>query len=317
MGQALGERGRRVVLHALQGSWPWPRPDELAASEQLLAAIPRGEPVVADGLLWPGLGALRQQLARSNPVVVLVHSLLDKEGADDALALIAAEMSALGDAALWIATSPTMGRRVAERLGHAGPAGVVVCPGTAPAPRAPGSAGHQLLSVGTVTPRKGTRQLIEAVAGLEDPEWRLDIVGALHRDSVYAGQVRADIERACLGGRITLHGELSEDALEAAYGRADILVHAAHFEAFGMCLTEAIARGIPVLSTPAGALEVLPEAAVHQVPAGEPGAMTAALEGLLASPEQQHRMGRAAAAAQLPTWAEAAVLFEAAIEGLG
>jgi len=316
MGQALSERGCRVVLHALPGSWPWPRADELAASEALLAAIPSGEPVLADGLLWPGLGALRQQLGRSNSVVVLVHSLLDKEGPDDAQALITAEMSALGDAALWIATSPTMGRTVAARLGPAGPAGAVVCPGTAPAPRAPGSAGHQLLSVGTVTPRKGTRQLIEAVAGLKDPDWRLDIVGGLHRDPAYADQVSADIERASLGGRVTLHGELSGDALEAAYGRADILVHAAHFEAFGMCLTEAIARGIPVLSTPAGALEVLPEAAVLQVPAGDPAAMTGALEGLLGSPEQQDRMGRAAAGAQLPTWAEVAALFEAAIEGL-
>ncbi len=313
MAAALRTRGWDVHVHALPGAWPWPCGADLQAARGILSEIHPGTPVVADGLLWPGLGAVRTHLVEAHPILVLVHSLLDKEGRGDLERLARLEDAALADADGWIATSSTTGRLVRARLGPAGPPGAVVVPGTDPANRAPGTAGHNLLCVATVTPRKGIRILVKAVAALEDPEWRLDIVGSLDRAQGYVKQVRADIEAAGLAERIQLHGECEGDGLEAHYQQADILVHAAHFEAFGMGLAEAIARCIPVVSTPAGALEILPAQAVQEVPAANAPALTAVLDQLLRTPAAQHRMGRAAEGADLPTWSDTAVRFDAVL----
>jgi len=309
----LRDRGWTVEVHVLPGAWPWPCGVDLQECRHILAGISRGAPVLADGLLWPGLGKARDVLTQDHPVLVLVHSLLDKEGQGDHTELMTLEQEGLMEADGWIGTSPATGRLVAARLGDDGTPGRVVCPGTDPAAQAPGTEGHNLLCVATVTPRKGIRLLIEAVSALEDTEWCLDIVGALDRDEVYAASVRADIDEAGLGQRVQLHGELAGTTLEEMYQQADVLVHAAHFEAYGMGLAEAIARSIPVISTPAGALEGFPPEAVKVVPAGDAAALTQALDSLLSSPDLQHRMGAAAASAQLATWPDAAQALEKAV----
>jgi glycosyltransferase involved in cell wall biosynthesis len=312
MVRALRERGWSVKVHPLPGEWPWPR--ALGDCERLIEQIPAGERVLADGLLWPGLGALRQRLVRANPVVVLVHSLLDKElaGGDHALELT--ETEAIGQASAWAATSPSMARLLTSRLGKEG---ATVCPGTDSAERAPGSQGHQLLTVANLAPNKQVRELIEVMDHLRDTEWRLDIAGSLDQNPGYSEHVRQDIARAGLEGRVHLLGSLDREALEAVYQRADIMVHMASFEAFGMGLAEAVARGIPVLSTPAGAHELFPNAAYETVVSGDAIGTARALDGLLGSPERQHRMGDAAWAARLPSWPESAQLLEAVLEGLG
>ena len=313
---ALQARGWAVEVHALPGAWPWPCGADLQAGLARVASIPRGEPVVADGLLWPGLGAGREVVAEAHPVVVLVHSLLDKEGGGDPNQLLRLEDAALSEADAWIATSPATGRLVRSRLGASGPDGAVVCPGTDPAPRAAGSSGHQLLCVATVTPRKGIRLLVQAVARLKDPDWRLDIVGSTQRAPAYVDLVRQDIDAAGLSHRIHLLGEQSGAELQALYQQADVLVHAAHFEAFGMGLAEAIARAIPVVSTPAGALEVIPSGAVRAVPEGDASALATALDTVLCSRAVQEQMASAAASADLMNWPDTAACFESALEGL-
>jgi len=279
----------------------------------LIAAIPQAEWVLADGLLWPGLGEVRDAVCGAHPVAVLVHSLLDKEGSGDAQRLACLEMDALREADGWIATSPATARLVRERLGAEGPPGSVVCPGTASAPRAEGSGGQRLLCVATLTPRKGIRLLLEALALLKGRPWTLDVVGSMQRDPLHAAQVQADIGLHGLEGRVQLHGEILDDALERAYQQADVLVHAAHFEAFGMGLAEAIGRGIPVVSTPAGALEILPKGAVLEVEAGDASGLAAAIDSLLVDDSLRRQMASCAASAKLAGWEESARDFETAL----
>ena len=84
-----------------------------------------------------------------------------------------------------------------------------------------------------------------------------------------------------------LTGPLTGAALDAAYAAADLLVVPSRAETYGMVVTEALARGIPVLASDAGGLpETLgrdPDGRVPGVvvPSGDAAALAAALRGWL------------------------------------
>jgi glycosyltransferase involved in cell wall biosynthesis len=70
-------------------------------------------------------------------------------------------------------------------------------------------------------------------------------------------------------------------------------------------VAEAIARGLPTVTTTGGALAVsVPEGAAVQVPPGDAGALAAALRPLLADPSAREALAARAlvAASTLPTW---------------
>ena len=56
--------------------------------------------------------------------------------------------------------------------------------------RAPHDGPCRLLSVATVTPRKGHVVLLDALASLGSRDWRLDIIGSLTRDPAAVAAVR-------------------------------------------------------------------------------------------------------------------------------
>ena len=312
--EALRDRGWNILPYALPGDWPTPTDMDLEACAAMLRNVAPGSLVIADGLLWPGLGDLRMTLHQSHTVVVLVHSFLDQESAAAADHVAALENRDMQQASGLLCTSPLMARMLADRVPGSASRTMVVCPGTDAAPPAPGSQANRMLCVSTITSRKGIRNLIAAVASLDTQQWRLDIAGSLDRDPDYARTVAADIDADSLADRVTLHGEVSADALGGLYGAADVLVHAARFEAFGMALAEAAARRIPIVSTPAGALEILPAVAYEQVPAEDARALAERL-ALVLSDHGRLRAMRSAAAT-LPAWADAAATFENSIADL-
>ncbi|WP_163468258.1 glycosyltransferase, partial [Klebsiella michiganensis] len=74
------------------------------------------------------------------------------------------------------------------------------------ASRAAGSPGPtiNLLAVGAVSPRKGYDVLIAALADLREQDWRLTLVGATDRAPAASAELKAGIDRAGLGDRISL-----------------------------------------------------------------------------------------------------------------
>ena len=312
----LRELGWQIKVHALPGAWPLPDRASLPQVGKILCAIPAKATIIADGLLWTGLGEQRNPVVANHRVAVLVHSPLDRENRETKDNWREMETKALTEAQAWIATSPVTARILRDRLGRHPVQGLVVYPGTDPAEKAHGSGGTQLLCVATVTPRKAIRQLIAALVTLANRNWNLDIVGSTDRDSCYVSEVKADIDAAGLEKRIHLRGELAGPVLEAAYQQADFLVHTARFEAFGMGIAEAIARGLPVISTHAGVLELLPRSAYELVGSDDTDALIKAITKLLDHRVEQRRMKAAAATVQLPTWREAAASFESALETL-
>lgn len=218
----------------------WPRPHDTTALQQTLAQIPDGDVVLIDGLVGCGVPEVVVPHAERLRLAVLVHlPLADETGLDPATAALLDEQErqVLRAASVVIATSPTAARNIRTRHGlenvH------VVVPGTDPAPRAPGTDGvSQLLCVASITPRKGHDLLIRALQKI-DYEWRLDCVGPL----------RPFVEQLPEDDRVSFRGPLTGEALTRAYSDADLFVLASRNETYGMVVTEALARGLPVIAS--------------------------------------------------------------------
>jgi glycosyltransferase involved in cell wall biosynthesis len=116
---------------------------------------------------------------------------------------------------------------------------------------------------------------------------------------------------------VRLIGEQSEAGLQPFYDTADLFVLASHHEGYGMVLAEALARGLPIVATSAGAIaDTVPIAAGILVPPGDPAALAAALRHMLTEPGLRGDLaaGARAARARLPSWADAAQAFAAELE---
>lgn len=149
-----------------------------------------------------------------------------------------------------------------------------------------------LLFVGHDFERKGLAEAIEAVAGLEQPA-RLLVVGQGPRDR-YA----AIAERAGAASRVHFLGPT--EAPERFFEAADLLVLPTRSEPWGITVIEAMAAGVPVVTTQvAGAAEVVRAAGAGVVlDDGSPRRLRAAISALLADPglrEAMARRGRRAA----------------------
>ena len=118
----------------------------------------------------------------------------------------------------------------------------VVRPGVDPAPLADGTG---LLAVGAVVHGKGHDVLLRALGRVDDLPWSCTIVGALDLEPEFVARLpRHD--------RVTLTGPLRGRSLERAYAAAGLLVLPSRHEAYGMVVTEALARGIPVVASDVG-----------------------------------------------------------------
>ena len=122
-----------------------------------------------------------------------------------------------------------------------------------------------------------------------------------------------------LGERVELVGEWPPSRLSVAYGEADAFVLASYHEGYGMAFAEALAHGLPVVGTTAGAIpETVPATASLLVPPGDGDALTAALRLLLDNAALRLRLaaGAAAAGEALPDWPAATRHWMAAFDRL-
>jgi glycosyltransferase involved in cell wall biosynthesis len=147
--------------------------------------------------------------------------------------------------------------------------------------------------------------LIQALAELTERPWHLLIVGSLGRDPATAEALKREIARHALGERVTLADEWPHDRLGAAYEQADIFVLPSYYEGYGMAFAEALAHGLPIVATTAGAVpETVPAAAGMLVPPGDRAELGRALARMFDDPMLRARLAKGAAEAgsALPDW---------------
>lgn len=317
----LRARGRSVAVHRLGDAFPRPDPVDLELAADTLASLEDGALAVIDGLAAGAMpDVLSREAGRLRLVALVHHPLALETGIDRGAAkrLRESERAALSHVRRVITTSEATERTLVADYGVPAARIAVVTPGTERAPLAAGSRNGKLslLSVGAVVPRKGHDVLLDALAPMLDRAWRLVCVGSLERDPVWAERVVQRVRDSALEDRVTFTGEIDDAALAERYAAADAFVLATHHEGYGMAFTEALARGLPVIGTNAGAVaDTVPEEAGILVDAGDADALREALSRVIDDHSLRAALGAGARRARraLPTWTEAAARFDAAL----
>lgn len=160
-----------------------------------------------------------------------------------------------------------------------------------------------MLCVAAVSHAKGHDTLIDALSRLRrDVAWSCTCVGALDADPVFTHRLGARITASGIADRVTLSGPVAHTAVDTAYAGADVVILPSRAETWGIVLTEALARGIPVVATDVGgvreAVGKAPDGTVPGmlVPADDPTALADALSTWLGDAAMRARLRSAAAA---------------------
>lgn len=320
----LESLGWTVAIRRLDASFPFPTAYARAHAVAELAALASGTLVLADGLAFGAMaGEAEREAARLRLVALVHHPLANENGLAPEVArdFVALETRALRCTRGVVVTSEATAAALAP-YGIGRDDIAVVVPGTTPAPLAAGtaSAGQapvEMLCVASLVERKGYDVLVGALARLKHLSWHLTCVGSHRPQPQTAAAIVAQVRASGLAERVTFSGELDEAPLDALYHAADVFVLPTRFEGYGMAVAEAVARGLPVVSSYTGAIPELvgADSGILLEPDNLSG-WTYAL-GLLLSPDWDLRRQLAGGARvrreRLPRWSDSARAMAAAL----
>ncbi|MEM7270410.1 MAG: glycosyltransferase family 4 protein [Pseudomonadota bacterium] len=304
----------------MPGRYPTPTPEDLDETARLLSSI--AEPVLIDGLAYGAFPDPLIDLLQQPPIALCHHPLGMETGLDayQAAILIRDEARALARAAHIIVTSPETKRTLVADMGQDEARITVAPPGLDKVePRDDLRGGvPTILTVASLTPRKGHDTLIAALAQLKDQAWEAVWVGPLDRDPPHTELLKLKIAEAGLAHRIRLTGPQSAEDLEDSYAAADIFCLPSRYEGYGMVFAEAMMRALPIVACNTGAVaELVPPRAGLLTPADDPDALAEALSDLLSDAPIRAAMGAAGRAEALAigdwdaTWAIAKTVLTA------
>ncbi len=313
--------GWDVTPLALGDGFPSPSPAVLEEAEVRLSALPNGTLVLVDGLAYGVLDSWASRHASRLRIASLVHHPLALEtGLTDVerTRFMDCERRALSFASMVFVTSPMTGREVVVHYGVDPPRLSVALPGTDPS----GLAAREgkppvILSVGSLTRRKGHDVLIRALKQVEDLVWTAKIIGSPTLDPKTAKELRGLMASLGLDDRIQLAGEVEDS--RADMRQADVFALASRYEGYGMVFAEALSHGLPIVACAAGAVpEVVPDEAGFLVPVDDVAAFAEALRLLLTDPHtrQTKAEGSARAGLKLPSWDDTAAILSSRLQEL-
>jgi glycosyltransferase involved in cell wall biosynthesis len=318
----LRARGDFVSVIELNGEFPDADAAAQEAATNALAALPDGAIAVIDGLGLLGFSdCLAAEAGRLKLIGFVHHALADETGVTirKTARFQASERRLLP--LLRGAVCPS--QNTADVLIDYGvdPKRIVITPpGTIKAVSARKREQFRrqlrLLAVATITPRKGHRLLIEALAGIDHDAWRLDCIGSLTRDPDCVAEVRDLITRNHLETNIRLLGERQPQQLPLAYEEADLFALPSFHEGYGMAYAEALSYGLPVVATTGGAIPyTVPESAGILVPPGDVDTLRDALGRAITDRPLLTKLsdGARRAGAALPDWPQAVAQWRDAV----
>jgi glycosyltransferase involved in cell wall biosynthesis len=148
----------------------------------------------------------------------------------------------------------------------------------------------RIVALGLLGVRKGTPELLEALAGpaLRGLDWEAVIAGN--------GEVEASRQRAAALGlldRVQIPGWVDAEGVAALLSSADVFVLPSHNEGLPVSILEAMGNGLPIVTTPVGAIPelVIPDENGLLVPPGSALDLGEALAKLVRDPELRARQG--------------------------
>jgi glycosyltransferase involved in cell wall biosynthesis len=318
--------GWSVHEHPVSGFWSQPEAASFVALDGAMRRIPDGALVLLDGLVASRAPEVLVPLARRLRLVVLVHMPLGlRPPGRDADEIRTRERAVLSAADAVVTTSAWSRRRLTELYALPADRVHVAEPGVRAAELATGSAtGEELLSVAAVIPDKGHDVLLDGLATIPDLSWRWLCIGSLDRDPEFVGALRRRSRERGLADRVCFAGAAIGADLDRAYAAADVMVLASRAETYGMVVTEALARGLPVIATAVGGVtEALGRGSDGirpglLVPADDPTALAGALRSWLTDAKLRARLCRAARErrASLRGWSTTASVIAGVLTGL-
>jgi glycosyltransferase involved in cell wall biosynthesis len=246
-------------------------------------------PQVAD--LFHGLNQRLPRIWRGKAIATF-HDLFVMTGeystAEFRARFTAQAREAAGRADAIIAVSAFTARQVVELLGVEAGRVHVVHHGlrVLPAPKLPRE--NVVLNVGAVQARKNIVRLVDAFETL-DASWRLVLAGSFG----YGAQaIRERIDRSPARDRITVAGYVSAAELAQWYARASIFAFPSLDEGFGIPLLEAMAAGVPIVTSTSSALPEVAGAAALLVDPRDTEALAGALRRLSTDRELRQELVR-------------------------
>ncbi|MCK7549996.1 glycosyltransferase [Marinobacter goseongensis] len=327
---ALNDSGHRARVVGVDGRFPCPDDTALAAVDEQLAQMADGAVVILDGLTMGGMPEVIERHAeRLNLVALVHHPLADETGLepDQQALFFRSEQRALAAVRGVVATSDYTAARLADfgvpakrvRVARPGVDALPTDHSGAASDTDGDSATVELLCVAHLSPRKAQLQLVEALAGLARSPWHCTLIGSDQRHAEYAARVTEAVVSLGLQSRITVAGELDSREVEQAYRCADLFVFPSLYEGYGMAIDEALAAGLPVVTSDGGALSrVTGTPGVRTYPADDTDALTGLLSELLGQPERLVALRRdlESASTSVQTWEHTAEAFVQALAEL-
>ncbi|MGY1744274.1 glycosyltransferase family 4 protein [Blastococcus sp. SYSU D00695] len=260
-----------------------------AAAPEMRTAIAATRPdVVWVNLVDPGSNAAAVTAARSvAPTVGVLHLVGDTGTGETRQRLVDlyAGLALVVTPATEIRDQVVADLRVPASRVHVVPNGVPV-PATASGPA--GNPVPRLGTFGRLTPQKGFDVLLTAVRQLAGEGLRFDVVVG------GAGREEAALRAAAEGLPVTFPGFV-EDAAEFLRP-LDLFCLSSRREALPLVLLEAMAAGLPCVSTDVGDVRTAVGGDAVVVPVEDAGALAAALRGLLTDPARRADLGARARA---------------------
>jgi glycosyltransferase involved in cell wall biosynthesis len=324
--QGLRALGWSVHEHAVAGCWPRRDTASLGSLADAVRRIPDGAVALLDGLIASTAPEVLVPEARRVRLVMLVHMPLGHGAADGEVGDVRMrERAVLSAASAVVTTSVWTRRRLIELYAVPADRVHVAEPGVERGELTTGSAtGGSLLCVAAVTPAKGHDVLLDALSNMRSFPWRCACVGSLDRDPPFVASLGRRLRDVRLEDRVSFTGPLTGADLQRTYGAADLLVLASRAETYGMVVSEALARGLPVVAAEVGGVT---EAVGHGaggirpgllVPPDDSAGLGDALRAWLSDADLRARLRRAARErrSSLPRWSTTTSVIAGVLAGV-
>ncbi len=261
----LRRRGHRVTVCPLPAGQGYTRRLAANFSRSLAGSVRRAAPdiLIEDGLCHPALFLQNKRLRAvvKGPIVALLHQVLSSQPRPNwqnaAYGLVEKRYLHSVDACIFNS------RTTREAAGAPGVLSLIARPagdrlGTmasraAVAARAREKGPLRLLFLANVLPHKGLDRLIDALAAVPLPMWRLTVVGSLTMDRAHAQKTKARVAARGLSTHIRFAGARDGPALAGILTESHLLVLPYSHEAFGIVFLEGMAFALPAVGSTAGA----------------------------------------------------------------